>query len=818
MYEQHWDDTIKALESRLTLAISDHKLRQAKISELRLAFENQKMQGPYFPLMRFGDYLLISTKDGERVVEAFEQIWARDKQRKAMEADGWDTHAPTAKEYLESEQEAPTGFAADVFKLLDEYEVNNPNLQDSLNQLLLHSLPDGSIRKHSIHRKNVKGFSRDAIRAYSHSMMHGANHLAKLKYAHLMESELHRMEEMLQPYQYAVIATNGKSHMELERFESKEQAHHEMAQIKKAMVAIGGEPNLSIKKVYSAATVDDEHQNLGRQVTDEMRKRFDLLMNPSISPVTNFLGGLNFTWYLGFSPAAALINLSQTPLVALPQLSAKYGWEKASKTLLEFSKLYTGKRITSFDGMDEETTKQIQDHLGGNRVSLMGTAGLTKNQRIALLAWADEGSLDLTQAHDLAMTASIPADTNSLAGKWKATIDASAYLFHNVEVMNREVTGLAAYELEVRKQIKAGKSEVEAHKAGIRTGRNAIDKAHFDYSMENRARLMSGNVARVLLAFKQYSQNMLYRLFRDAHQSFNGTPEEKVLARRELTGILGMHTLLAGASGLPYLTLPALFDAITQAANIGAPEDEPWDAEIEFKNWLADNFGTDTTEMIMHGILRGVVPADISSRIELNNLLAREDTRDLSGRSAALLWLERLAGPSFGIAAGGFEAVDLFSKGEWERGFEKMSPKAVRDLLKAARYADEGLSTKQGVKQLDMETGDVISQAIGFNPSKVQQMYESRGDIQEYKDAIEGTRSELKQKWIEAISSGNGEATKWINEIQGFNRRHPHRTISSRERTSALQAYRQGQQQMIDGVKLPDTQKYLREAGSYANL
>jgi hypothetical protein len=823
MYEQHWADTVNALESKLTSAISDHKLRQAKIAELRLMFEQQKQKGPYFPLQRFGEYLLISTKevDGEpeRMVEAFEKIWGRDQRRDQLDAEGWDTHAPTAKEYLDGEQEAPTGFAADVFDLLDEHGVDDVDFKDSLNQLLLHSLPDGSVRKHGIHRKNVKGFSRDAIRAFSGSMMHGANHLAKLKYAHQMESELHRMEEMLQPYAYAVVAKNGDSSMELDRFASKSEAHAEMEKLKRGIEAAGGEANLSVKKQSSEATVEDEYQNLGRQVMDEMRKRFDLLMNPNVSAITNFLGGLNFAWYLGFSPAAALVNLSQTPLVALPQLAARHGWKKAGAALLDFSKMYAGDRVTSFDGIDEETTRRIRDHIGENKISLMGTEGLTKNQRLALLAWADEGSLDLTQSHDLAMTSATPSGTDSLAGKWKVAVDTSAYLFHNVEVANREVTGLSAYQMEYDRLLKNGSNKEHAHERAIKTGRNAIDKSHFDYSQENRARLMSGNVARVLLAFKQYSQNMLYRLFRDAHQSFNGTDAEKALARRELTGILGMHTLLAGAAGLPYLTLPVVLDAITQAANIGEPDDEPFDAEIEFKNWLADTLGKDGAEMVMHGVLRGVVPADISSRIELNNLLVREDTRDLSGRSEALLWLERLAGPSFGIAAGGFEAMELFEEGEWQRGLEKASPKALRDLIKASRYSDEGLKNKAGVHQLDMESGDIFSQAIGFSPSRAQQMYEAKGDIEGYKRKIEGTRTTLKKVWTQAKEEGDKQAlSKAEREIRKFNRRHPDRRIQFKELRTAYKAFERKERQTVGGIQLPKTQDYLRDVGRYANL
>ncbi|MBT3196238.1 MAG: PLxRFG domain-containing protein [Gammaproteobacteria bacterium] len=824
-YQDHWEQVFKAIEARLMSSIHDQKLRKAKIDALRLAFE-QQMEGPYFPLKRFGDYLMVATRevDGEkeRTVEAFEQIWKRDNRKEELEADGWKVFAPTAKEHFGADAPPPEGFMADVFAELDEHGIEDAELRDSLHQLYLRMLPEANTRKSGIHRQNVPGFNRDARRAFAMSMTQGAHHLSKLRYAHQMDSEIHRMGDMLESREWVLNMGDKGSQTEEGRYPTEIEAQQAKSKLEEAIRRSGGDPVLSIRKESNPDVVDGESLNVGRQVLNEMQKRHELLMNPTGNGVTAFLGGLNFAMYLGFSPAAALVNLSQTPMVALPMLGAQYGWKKASSTLGHFSKAYLGKRTTTFDDLDEETVKRIQSHVGENKISLLNTEGLTRNQRLALLQWLDEGTADLTQSHDLSMTAQSPTATGDRIGdRWKRFVDTSAFFFHNVEVMNREATGLAAYELEYQKQIKAGKPEDEAHTAGVRAGRNTIDKAHFDYSGENRARLMQGNVARVLTAFKQYPQNMIYRLVRDFHQSFDGTTEERKLAQRELGGILGMHAIFAGAMGLPYMTLPVALDAVTLGMSGFRDDDEPWDAETEMKLWMAENFGTETAEMVMHGALRGlpiIGSADISSRIQLNELLLREDTRSLEGRSAALKWLETVAGPSFGIFAGGFEASDLFGEGEWERGFEKVVPKAMRDVMKAVRYGKEDLRNVKGVKQLDTDAGDIIAQGLGFNPSRVQQMYEARGDVNKYKDAIEGTRSNLKQKWSEAMATKNGEATHWLQEIVRYNRNHPDRTISGKERMKALKAHRRGQEQMVDGVKLPGTQDYLRGVGAYADL
>ncbi|PWF32841.1 hypothetical protein DBB30_30710, partial [Yersinia pestis] len=77
-------------------------------------------------------------------------------------------------------------------------------------------------------------------------------------------------------------------------------------------------------------------------------------------------------------------------------------------------------------------------------------------------------------------------------------------------------------------------------------------KGHFDYSSGNRPRIMQGNIAKVILLFKQFGQNMIYTLARTAHQSLKGeTPEARREAQRALAGIIGMHTIFAGVMGLP---------------------------------------------------------------------------------------------------------------------------------------------------------------------------------------------------------------------------------------------------------------------------
>ncbi|MRN48213.1 PLxRFG domain-containing protein, partial [Brucella sp. 10RB9212] len=126
--------------------------------------------------------------------------------------------------------------------------------------------------------------------------------------------------------------------------------------------------------------------------------------------------------------------------------------------------------------------------------------------------------------------------------KWRVMTYLS-YFFHKSEVINREVTALAAYRL-------ARNSGMRSERA-IEAAHDLTWKVHFDYSNSSRARVLQSDFAKVALVFRSYQMNMIYRIVRDAQQAFKGESKE---VRREavyqLTGALGMMALTSGVTGI----------------------------------------------------------------------------------------------------------------------------------------------------------------------------------------------------------------------------------------------------------------------------
>src|SRR5690606_10042760 len=72
----------------------------------------------------------------------------------------------------------------------------------------------------------------------------------------------------------------------------------------------------------------------GDAILEELNRRDEWINNPLDSRMANLASSVGFAMYLGVTPAAALVNLTQTPMVSYPWLAARYGATKSMKELM----------------------------------------------------------------------------------------------------------------------------------------------------------------------------------------------------------------------------------------------------------------------------------------------------------------------------------------------------------------------------------------------------------------------------------------------------------------------------------------------------
>ena len=736
-YKEHHAQVRQAIKERIQRSELSSQKRQELLKKMDDDFF-QKVKGVYFPLARFGQYVVaVKDADGKVVsvsrAETMPEADAmREEMRKAFpSAQGYNVGRVTlSKDFVANHQMVGRGFVSDLYAALEKMDVPHEQLaelEDTIGQLYLSSLPDLSWAKHGIHRKGTPGFSQDARRAFAQNTFHGARYLAKLRYGDLMQDELDGMQ----------------------------------------------------KHVNEWSEVDDFDQPKAQRVVNEMMKRHDALMNPVSNPVSTALTSFGFIYYLGLSPAAAIVNLSQTALVAYPVMAGKWGYKKSAEALMKASaETVAGKN---------DLRSQLKD---ADEIAAYDEAVRT-------------GAIDVTQAHDLAGIAQ--GEDAKVMWKMRPVMRAASFLFHHAERFNRQATFIAAYRLARA----AGTKHVDAYEQAVK----ATYDGHYDYSSGNRPRVMQGNVARVVLLFKQFAQNMIFTLGRQAYQSVAGeSPEIRKEARKVFAGLITMHAAAAGVLGLP-LVGPLL----AVASALGGDDDEPWDAEVALRNMLAETFGNQASEVIAKGFSR-LTPWDASGRVGLDNLIFPDVQEGLEGQRWAEQFATGMLGPVVGIGVNAAKAAQKMADGDYGRALEDLLPVAMRNPIKAGRYMMEGAQDRSGIAIKDeVSAAGSLGQLIGFSPSEVRLAFEGRKAIVDADRRLNERRSELLGKFAKAVMSQDQEGVSEARqEIAKFNEKNVGRRITYPQMTQSVRARQRRIDQAEDGVYLPRNRREAMEAGQFA--
>ncbi|ARV77127.1 hypothetical protein SKUL_28 [Pseudomonas phage Skulduggery] len=690
--------------------------KKARLTMLRQQFESNRLEGPYFPLARFGD-LFVTVRDrntGEVLsFNRFEN--SKEQQKFAKEAASKGKVSTGLLSSMDDVKGAvDPRFVADIEEILNGTSVPDA-VKDQVWQRYIESMPELSLRKGFIHRKNREGYTQDATRAFANRMFHGSHQLGRLKFGAKMQESIELAGEFA---------------------------------------------NKSADPVRDTA------------VTNELARRHDYVMNPKGGAFAQKLTSAAFIYQLSMSPAAALVNMSQTVMIGVPVIGAKFGM---TKTLAEM-----GKASAAFVG-------------GRGRAE--NSSMLTADEKAAMKEAYRTGLIESTQSHSLAGVGDgVGVQYSAVRTRVMGII---SWMFHQTERTNREVTFLAAYRL--------AKKEGQTQDQAIKTGADLTYKTHFDYANTNRPRAMHGDTAKVALVFRNYQINMLWRLFRDTHQVIHADgPEVRKEAITQLAGISGMMALHAGVKGVWMYGIAMMIASIIFGD----------DAEDEFKKATIETLGPTAGGILLNGVPGHLTGTALSGRIGMGDLWFRSPDRQLEGKDEWNYWQQQLLGfmPSIGqnIAMGIQQGKD----GNIARGIETAAPKSIKDLMRAYRFATEGATTMRGDTLVDnLKPTEIAAQALGFTPAVVAEQYERNSSLKRTEKAILDKRRGLMDKFAMAYKLGDMEKRKELTEkIKEFNRENRSIPITPQTLQQSVKSRVQRSQRTDGGIYLnPKLDKQLRD-------
>lgn len=772
-------DTVKSLDltthDGLEKEFGD-KLSGANVDMLAKMGTMLNRKGPYFPLMRNGDYITsakrtIGSEDFATGSEA--HAYAREQRAKdptwvvnieGNAEDGYtvstverevrmaETKSAAARNRKElaaqygEENTNPVQLKADLFKgegsittgstvdrILGKLD-DNPAAQAAIKDFYLRSLGEAAFRKRELQRSNVRGVDpANQHRSFTQYGRSQSYYLSQLRYGrHLANAQ-------------GEVQSNVRD----------SQDTPEVSALRKGEIA----RELALR---------DEISRNPQKVSEIIRK------------------GTSLTQFMMLtSPSNWLMNAAQPYTVSTPWLGARHGYGESLGALGRAQKLIASPLLTesaeswgglktifgggraaaekSFSVLDQ-IMSHISDRAGAEAKPINAMLQHLRNNNLIDLSMATELS-DISKGKDTGLTARV--------------LDASRTMMHLVEVNNRVGTAIAARELALKK----GMTEAEA----VEHASQAVAITHNDYSHGNTARMFMagggalGGVKPLLFQFMKYTQQMYGLLISNTHQALKGaSAEEKAIGLKTVLGILGTHMLAAGAVGATIQPIKwAIGGAMAMASSLGLTDDKHGipDAlsgdtyDHMLRDVMAELFGTQVGELVSKGV-PAALGGDMSQRMALGSMynfhMKTDSDASLIGSIA-----QTFGGPWLNVASNFYDAGQSFLKGDPVKAITQMTPHILRDFVKAADMSNTGIRDNAGRTTVPAEqitAPQVFLQSMGIRPSAIAERSDASFREQTQKmDTITAQRA-LIQKFINAEPIEQSTVRQQITE---FNGKHP---------------------------------------------
>jgi hypothetical protein len=708
--------------------------REAKRLQREMA---QKRLRVYLPLYREGDYWLrYQDAKNETVVQSFKSNYERELAWKEALANGAQPNSNQIFARIEDffDGKGPGTFFNRVLDDLNKRGVS-PAVKRSLYELYLDQIPAASVRQLYRKRDGYKGYESDLMNVYSTVATRMANQLTNLEYIPEIDSVFD---------------------------EVKEEA--------KQFAASGQSKNRSVPLLI-----------------ENLNKQMEYLRDPGNGSLVNALSSFSYYWYIIGNISTAIINTTQLPMVVYPMLAGKYGIDKASAAMSDATKQYFKGGFDN-DNIPGGYKKFPADFSFG--------VGVPPNSPLGKLykAAVRQSAIRRSTGYDLVQGRKKTYGTGDYIGLKAKMEQILGWTFQNSERFNREVTLIAAFNLEMQKN---GGNVDGAIKAAL----DLVNQTHGTVLAETSPRVFQTGFGKVAFTFKNFAQTQIYlqaKLLREATKG--ETPEVKQLAAKQMIGIMTMAFVFAGIHGMPFYSAGTLL--VDLLADLFGDEDDP----VKSNEIVRQSVGA----LAHKGVINELFMTDVAARTGFNGLLWKDDDKRLEEVGPVLFAAEQIFGPSYAAFMGFFRGYKDYKEGHYDRALEAVTPAFIRNNLKAYRFAVEGAESRSGEKIFDdFNSYELFMQALGFTPVEVARRSELAGalasrvnDVQKRKTAL------LNRLYLTRINKDKEGEREVREDIKRFNQnefvRKTRNVIGNDEMNDSFNRRRKNARSSIYGINVPE--------------
>lgn len=714
------------------------------LAKIRQAYEQGEAIDPYFPLVRRGDYWLSVGSGKNRQFYMFESQLERDAKARELAAE----RRTSLEELLDEKKfdignnvgslrrasvgKETSGVLTAVFDQIDQQNFSDPNareaLKDAVYQIYLQTMPEQSFRNMFVHRKGLAGFSTDLLRNTASTASRMSMQLARLKYAPLIRNSLSAARE-----------------------------------------SIAGRPELL-------------------PFVDEIERRATLALSPQEGGLSQAVAGVankaSYIWYLS-SASSALIQPFSILISGVPVLAANHS-----------NSLGAAAEIAKAIGQVNQygiAKKNIDGTVSYTAPTLANNTSLPADERRAIKEMTRRGVQQSTYSSlvfEYKNNASAELESLPSKGAELGRMLVGG-LMHNTERLTREALYIASYRL--------GRKQGMTFEQAVDQAVADVNEALADYDITNRPRWMQQGLGRIAFQFKMYPLHMMLLMATNFKRMLPLLNKEgKAAAAKKFFGIVGATGMLAGVSGLPMFS--AMMGVASWAMKQMADDDElpeefkDKDLETWFRTvFLAEKLGdmsigdVPVSEIADRGVLNAITGVDIASRIGLNDLWFRDGKEMRTARESAIAFaIDTFGGPTASLILQMVDAYEAYMYGDYQKALEKASPSAVRNLLVANRYAEEGIKTSRGAEIIpkdDVRAGELWAQRIGFRPDVVAKIQQNNFKMTAAEQRVVFERDSLMKKLNIAFAQREktGDDSRFQKlvqeEVTKFNRKNPENAI-----------------------------------------